>query len=246
MTRKRKRQAPEAHDRSGLADLLRGRFDVTVPDELLDLALTHRSWAYENGAPATNERLEFLGDAVLGLATAHRLYTDHPDLPEGQLARRRSALVNTNALAVVARHIHLGSYVKLGHGEALDGGRDKASILADTTEAVIGSVYLSNGPEIAARFVLDLLAPLLADEAALEAGFDYKTRLQEIAAQRDTVSRYEISESGPEHARVFAAVALLGDEAVGEGAGHSKKDAEQRAAENACTRSGGLSPVATA
>jgi ribonuclease-3 len=192
---------------------------------LLDLALTHRSFSYENDQIPHNERLEFLGDAVLQLAVTEELYTSHPTLPEGDLARRRAATVNTRALALVAHRIGLGAFVKLGRGETLSGGREKASILADTTEAVIGAVHLALGQSVSRRFVLDLLRPLLASDEVLEAGYDFKSRLQEIAA--------ETGQHGPEHEKIYRADASIPDRVAASGEGHSKKDAELAAAQNA-------------
>ncbi|MGO2720959.1 MAG: ribonuclease III family protein, partial [Brachybacterium tyrofermentans] len=148
---------------------------------LLDLSLTHRSYSYEHDEIPHNERLEFLGDAVLQLAVTEQLYTIHPTLPEGDLARRRAATVSTRALAVIASQLDLGAYVKLGRGEDLTGGRAKASILADTTEAVIGAVHLALGQDVSRRFVLDLMRPLLDSDEFLETSYDFKSRLQEIA-----------------------------------------------------------------
>ncbi|PWH05499.1 ribonuclease III [Brachybacterium endophyticum] len=200
---------------------------------LLDLALTHRSYSYEHEQIPHNERLEFLGDAVLQLAVTEELYTVHPGLPEGDLAKRRSATVNTRALALIGRRIHLGSYVKLGRGEDLSGGRDKASILADTMEALIGAVHLSCGQDVSRRYVLDLLRPLLESDEILEAGYDFKTRLQEIAAETGTVPIYEITEAGPEHAKTYTAEATITGVVTASGQGASKKDAELAAAQHA-------------
>jgi ribonuclease-3 len=200
---------------------------------LLDLALTHRSFSYENDQIPHNERLEFLGDAVLQLAVTEELYTSHPTLPEGDLARRRAATVNTRALALVAHRIGLGAFVKLGRGETLSGGREKASILADTTEAVIGAVHLALGQSVSRRFVLDLLRPLLASDEVLEAGYDFKSRLQEIAAETGQVPAYVITEHGPEHEKIYRADASIPDRVAASGEGHSKKDAELAAAQNA-------------
>ncbi|WP_058234219.1 ribonuclease III [Devriesea agamarum] len=227
-------------------DGLLARIGLPLDRDLLDLALTHRSYAFENGGLPHNERLEFLGDAVLGLAAAEKLYEMFPDLPEGQLARRRAAIVNMRALAGIARTIELGQYIRLGRGEFLDGGRDKASILADTTEALIGAVHVGLGAEVSRTFVLDLLAPLLADETALDAGFDYKTRLQEIAAETGDVPRYEITEHGPEHAKRYVAKVQVVGRVTGSGEGRSKKDAEQAAAEaavRAVSSARGINPV---
>ncbi|HEX3907709.1 MAG TPA: ribonuclease III, partial [Mycobacteriales bacterium] len=153
-----------------------------IDAELLDLALTHRSYAYEHGGLPTNERLEFLGDSVLGLIVTEALYRRHRDLPEGQLAKLRAAVVNSRALAGLARQLGIGAYIKLGRGEQISGGRDKSSILADAVEAVIGAFYLDRGIEASRELVLRLFAELLDDAATLGAGLDWKTSLQELAA----------------------------------------------------------------
>ncbi|KNX39402.1 ribonuclease III [Luteipulveratus halotolerans] len=207
----------------------------TVIDEpLLLRALTHRSYAYENGGVPHNERQEFLGDAVLGVVVTDTLYRTHPDLPEGQLAKLRASVVNSRALAEVARGLGLGSFVLLGRGETITGGRDKDSILADTTESVIGTVYLAGGIEAAARLVHHLIDPLLAKAAGLGAGLDWKTSLQEATAAADLgVPSYVVSDVGPDHDKEFTAVVMVGDQELGHGTGRNKKGAEQMAAEEA-------------
>ena len=203
-----------------------------VDESLLSRALTHRSYAYENGGLPNNERLEFLGDSVLGLVVTDTLYASHPDLPEGQLAKLRAAVVNMRALADVARTLGLGDLVMLGRGEESTGGRDKASILADTMEAVIGTVYLSSGMPAAAALVHHLLDPLIAASATLGAGLDWKTSLQELAAASSSgVPEYRVEEEGPDHEKTFHARAVVDDEVLGRGTGRSKKEAEQQAAE---------------
>jgi ribonuclease-3 len=210
--------------------------DETVDETLLLRALTHRSYAYENGGLPNNERLEFLGDSVLGLVVTDSLYAAHPDLPEGQLAKLRAAVVNMRALAEVARTLGLGDYVLLGRGEESSGGRDKASILADTMEAVIGTVYLSAGLPAATTFVHHLLDPLMASTASLGAGLDWKTSLQELTAAGSLgVPEYRVTQEGPDHLKVFHAEAVVGSELLGSGSGPSKKQAEQLAAEVAWT-----------
>ena len=202
--------------------------------DLLERALTHRSYAYEHGGLPTNERLEFLGDAVLGLVVTDALFTGNPDFAEGQLAKLRASVVNTRALAGVARGLGLGDWVRLGKGELATGGRDKASILADTMEALIGAVYLQRGLPGAAALVRALFDPLIA--AAMDSGsaLDWKTSLQELTAARGLgVPAYLVSESGPDHQKSFTAEVALGGEVCGRGAGRSKKEAEQEAAEAA-------------
>ncbi len=204
---------------------------------LLERALTHRSYAYENGGLPTNERLEFLGDAVLGLVVTDALYALSPELPEGQLARLRASVVNARALAGVARGMGLGRWVRLGRGEEVTGGRDKTSILADTMEAVIGAVYLDRGFPAAADVVRLLFGPLMLAAAAQDgATLDWKTALQELTAARGLgVPDYRVTESGPDHAKRFSAQVCIAGQVHGSGAGRSKKEAEQQAAEAAWT-----------
>jgi ribonuclease III len=210
--------------------------NVPLTTALLDRALTHRSYAYENGGLPTNERLEFLGDSVLGLVVTDTLFRKHPDLPEGQLAKLRAAVVNMRALATVARGLELGRHIKLGRGEEGTGGRDKSSILADTLEAIIGAVYLDRGLDEAATLVHCLFDPVIARSARLGAGLDWKTSLQELtAAELLGVPEYQVTESGPDHQKSFRAVVRVGTRVFGSGEGRSKKEAEQQAAEVAWT-----------
>jgi ribonuclease-3 len=210
--------------------------DKTIDEPLLLRALTHRSYAYEHGGLPNNERLEFLGDSVLGLVVTDSLYAAHPDLAEGQLAKLRAAVVNMRALAEVARTMGLGEYIFLGRGEEGTGGRDKASILADTMEAVIAAVYLSGGLPAATTFVHRLLDPLLESSASLGAGLDWKTSLQELTASGSLgVPEYGVTEEGPDHKKSFHAEVSVGSEVMGWGSGSSKKEAEQMAAEVAWT-----------
>ncbi len=207
---------------------------MPVGSELLERALMHRSYAYENGGLPTNERLEFLGDSVLGLIVTDTLFRSYPDLPEGQLAKLRAAVVNMRALAGVARGLDLGSYVRLGKGEEGTGGRDKSSILADTLEAVIGAVYLDQGLTAADGLVHRLFDAVIARSARLGAGLDWKTSLQELtAAEMLGVPEYHVEESGPDHQKSFRAFVRIGAQIYGEGEGRSKKEAEQQAAEAA-------------
>jgi ribonuclease-3 len=217
------------------ADLL-AALQVPLGGDLLERALVHRSFAYENGGLPTNERLEFLGDSVLGLIVTDTLFREYPDLPEGQLAKLRAAVVNMRALAGVARGLRLGSYVRLGKGEEGTGGRDKSSILADTLEAVIGAVYVDRGLAEADNLVHRLFDPVIARSARLGAGLDWKTSLQELtAAEILGVPEYHVEESGPDHQKSFRACVMIGGRTYGEGEGHSKKEAEQQAAEAAWT-----------
>ncbi len=216
------------------ADLRDALGSPDVDPELLDRALTHRSFAYENGNLPTNERLEFLGDSVLGIVVTETLYLTHPDLSEGKLAKLRAAVVNARALAEVALTIGLGEHIKLGRGEEITGGRAKSSILSDTVEAVIGAIYLSSGFEASRTVVHLLFDPLMAAAAGLGAGLDWKTSLQELAAEHSLgVPEYVIEDDGPDHAKTFTAQVKVGDGRYGHGTGRSKKEAEQQAAETA-------------
>ena len=207
-------------------------------------ALTHRSYAYENGGLPTNERLEFLGDSVLGLVVTDTLYRTHPDLPEGQLAKLRAAVVNMRALAEVGRGLDLGAFIRLGRGEEGTGGRDKASILADTLEAVIGAVYLDQGLDAAAELVHRLFDPLIEQAADLGAGLDWKTSLQELTADRGPrrarVPRH--ARPAPTTRRPSRAAVRVGGVSYGTGTGRSKKEAEQQAAEAAWRAIRGAGP----
>lgn len=212
------------------------KLGVDIDAELLGLALTHRSFAYENGGIPHNERLEFLGDSVLGLAVTTMLYSRHPELEEGALAKRRASVVSTVALAEIARGIGLGDHLRLGRGEELTGGRDKDSILADAMEAVIGATYLSAGSEAATAMVLRLIEPLLKDPERYGAAMDPKTALQEIAARQGlTPPVYAVEASGPDHDRRFVATVAVG-ELTTTGEGTSKKTAEMAAALEAWRR----------
>ncbi|MDQ1245870.1 MAG: ribonuclease [Actinomycetota bacterium] len=207
---------------------------VEIDPALLELALTHRSFAFEHGNLPTNERLEFLGDAVLGLVVTEELYRRHPELPEGDLARMRASIVNARALAQVARTLGLGEYLRLGRGEEATGGRDKPSILADTVEAVLGALYLTTGLAEAQRTVLMVFGPLIDRSGDLGAGLDWKTSLQELASRLGIgVPYYRVTATGPDHNRTFTAAVEFDGRSWGEGAGSAKKHAEQEAAEAA-------------
>ena len=235
---------PPAGPAPDLAEL-RAAIEAPVGDDLLERALTHRSFAYENGNLPTNERLEFLGDSVLGLVVTDTLYRNHPELPEGQLAKLRAAVVNMRALADVGRDLRLGAFVRLGRGEDTTGGRDKSSILADTLEAVLGAVYVDCGLEQAALLVHRLFDPLIDEAATMGAGLDWKTSLQELTAEAGFgVPEYVVSETGPDHQKVFSAVAVVGGDGYGEGSGRSKKEAEQEAAAAAWRRLSAQRPAA--
>ena len=220
--------------------LLEAALGTAVDPELLERALTHRSYAYEHGGLPTNERLEFLGDAVLGLVVTDALYTTYPDLPEGSLAKLRASVVNTRALADVARTLELGRWLRLGRGEEVTGGRDKNSILADTMEAVLGAVYLDRGIAAVSVVVRALFDPLMRAASEEGASLDWKTALQELGAARGLgVPDYRLAESGPDHAKSFTADVAMGGAVCGSGEGRSKKEAEQKAAEAAYVALGG-------
>lgn len=210
---------------------------VELDGELLTLALTHRSYAYEHGGLQPNERLEFLGDAVLQLAITDHLYREHPELPEGQLAKLRASVVNMHALAGVARRLGeggLGAHLLLGKGEELTGGRDKTSILADGLEAMIGAVYLAHGIDVARDLIHHLFDGLLHEAPSLGAGLDWKTSLQELTASAGLgVPEYQVGDSGPDHRKEFNATVLVSGQDLGHGDGGTKKEAEQKAAETA-------------
>ncbi len=216
------------------ADELAARLGVFIDPELLVLALTHRSFAYEHGGLPTNERLEFLGDSVLGIIVTDRLYRDHPDLPEGELAKMRAATVSQKALSEVARGIDLGPCILLGKGETATGGADKDSILCDAFEAVLGAIYLTHGIEISREVVNRLVGPLLVRAAGAGVALDWKTSLQEASAARGLGSPvYTCEGEGPDHARTFTATVTIDGTAYGTGVGSAKKHAEQEAAERA-------------
>lgn len=215
---------------SKLKSLL-SRLPVQLDPKTAYQALTHRSYAYENGGLPNNERLEFLGDAVLGLVVTDVLYRMHPDLPEGQLAKMRAAVVSTRGLTEVARRIELGEHIRLGRGEVATGGRDKPSILADSMEAIIGAVYLDSGLAAAAQLVLGLFGSLIEHASELGAALDWKTSLQELAAKLSLGSpEYVVDDAGPDHEKRFEAYARVGDQDFPAGRGKSKKQAEQNAA----------------
>ncbi|MGH2677474.1 MAG: ribonuclease III [Actinomycetota bacterium] len=204
---------------------------------LREAALTHRSYAFERDRDETNERMEFLGDAVLGLVVTDLAYRRFPDLPEGELAKLRAATVNMITLADVARDLGLGEEILLGKGEELSGGRDKTSILANAMEAVLGAVYLDRGLEAARQLIERVFWPRMAAYARGEGDRDYKTGLQELAAQDlGSVPQYQVTEEGPDHAKRFTATVFLGGHGYGAGSGRSKKEAEQRAAREAYAR----------
>jgi ribonuclease-3 len=207
---------------------------VDLPDELLTLALTHRSYAYEHGGLPTNERLEFLGDAVLSLIITDELFRRHPDRPEGDLAKLRASVVSTAALAAVARCLTdqgLGAHLLLGRGEVNTGGADKSSILADGMESLLGAIYTHHGIDTARKVILRLFRARMDAAPTLGAGLDWKTSLQELTAVRGLGAPcYRVASTGPDHDKEFSAVVVVMDTEYGSGVGRSKKEAEQHAA----------------
>ncbi len=210
------------------------RLGVELEPSLLQLAFTHRSFAYESGNSETNERLEFLGDSVLGLIVTEELYARYPDLDESRLSPLRSGVVNMRALADIARELELGKLIRLGRGEEVTGGRDKNSLLADALEALIGAIYLQFGFAKCSEIVKDLISSTIESAVARGAGLDGKTALQELAASLGKgAPEYLVTETGPDHDKDFCATVMLAGVALSEGSGKSKREAEQVAARKA-------------
>jgi ribonuclease-3 len=204
------------------------------PGSLYELALTHRSYAFENGHHEHNERLEFLGDAVLGVVVTDLVYHDYPQLAEGEMARLRASAVNTGALAELARELELGRHIRLGKGEEASGGKNKPSLLADTLEALIGALYLDRGLDAVAAVIVPRFRKLLAAVMEAGGGHDPKTALQELSVRSRSVRpTYRVTSSGPDHDKRFVAEVFVAHELVGAGSGRSKKQAEQGAAREA-------------
>jgi ribonuclease-3 len=222
-------------DRAALVKAL----GIELPQELLTMALTHRSYSYENGGPPTNERLEFLGDAVLGLTITEELYHRHPDRSEGDLAKLRASIVNTQALAAVGRALSdggLGAHLLLGKGEEHSGGADKSSILADGVESLLGAIYLEHGLSGSREVILRLFRSLIETAPTLGAGLDWKSSLQELTAARGMGSpSYLVTATGPDHDKEFTATVVVMDTEYGRGVGRTKKEAELKAAAAAWT-----------
>lgn len=216
-----------------LEDVLGHQF---ADPSLIDMALTHRSVSSENTSVADNERLEFLGDAVLQLAVTNRIYHGYPDLPEGKLAKVRAAVVSGESLAAVAGSIDLGKYLRLSASEERSGGRMKPSILANAMEAVIGAIYLDAGLDVATAMIYRFWGPMIEDRAANPGVRDFKTRLQEVLATQGKRPQYSVSGIGPDHDRVFTAAVTVDGDILGVGEGLSKKAAEQIAAQAALDR----------
>lgn len=200
---------------------------------LLRLALTHRSVSSENPARKDNERLEFLGDAVLQLAVTDLLYESYPQLAEGQMAKVRAAVVSRATLAEIARSLQVGEHIELAASEEATGGREKDSILADAVEAIIGAIYLDGGLEPAREVILELWADKVRERAKEPGVKDYKTRLQELTARDGRRPEYDVEGTGPDHDRRFTAVVSVDGTEYGSGEGRSKKQAEQEAAAQA-------------
>lgn len=237
MSRKKKISGEQALEKAFAAidtDPLLASLDVDLDEEYLRLALTHRSFANENGHLPNNERLEFLGDAVLGLSIAARLYEKYPTRPESDISKMRASIVSRFGLADIARAMGLGAFILLGKGEANSNGRDKDSILADTTEALFGAIYLQHGFETARRVILALFAEKVDAAVSTRNHMDWKTSLQELCAERKLPSpEYSATSTGPEHNQVFTAQVHVDGQLLGEGVGPNKKQAEQQAAEKA-------------
>ncbi|CAA7602723.1 ribonuclease III [Acididesulfobacillus acetoxydans] len=228
------KRSPAGHKRKETGSGLTQRLELgTPPSRLLTMALTHPSYLFENprAGAENNQRLEFLGDAVLDFVIAEYLYLTYPERPEGELTKMRAAVVNEGTLARKAREIELGHELLLGHGEEVSGGRDRPSILADAWEAVIGAVYLQYGFEEVRRVILQMLKPAIEDVASGDYG-DYKTALQEKAQREENEVSYRIlAEEGPDHNKRFTAGVFLQGKIMGRGRGRTKKEAEQNAAQ---------------
>ncbi|AKK11400.1 ribonuclease III [Corynebacterium uterequi] len=222
-----------AFDSTDHAPLLK-RLGVELEPERLRRALTHRSFANEHGYLPNNERLEFVGDAVLGLSVATKLLQDHPSRSESDISKMRASLVSRYALAEIAREIKLGEHVLLGKGEAITGGADKDSILSDTFEALLGAVYEEHGFETARQMVLRLFAHRIANASPKGRRQDWKTALQvRLSEGKVAMAHYQSTSEGPDHDRVYTSEVTLDDRVLGIGVGRNKKLAEQEAARNA-------------
>ena len=218
-------------------DVLSNRLGVDIEPQLLELALTHRSYSYEHGNIPNNERLEFLGDSVLGFVVTAHIHDLLTNLPEGELTKVKNAVVSAMALAKVAGEIGLGEFLRLGKGEEQTGGREKANLLADAFEAILGAAYVSKGLDAAESIVRRFIFPLLEDPDSLRANSDPKTTLQErLQAESKPAPVYETRHEGPDHDRTFFSVVSVDEKLLGEGQGRSKKLAETSAAIDALAR----------
>ena len=207
------------------------RLGISIEAELLELALTHSSYAYENGKIPNNERLEFLGDSVLGFVVTGHVYSENPDLDEGSLSRLRSATVSAKTLAKAANEIGLGEFVRLGKGEISTGGQTKTNILADTFEAIIGAAYLSGGLEPAKAIIDSLVLPLLSSEDELLETSEPRTVLSELLKSLGkSDATFEVTHEGPDHDRTFFAAVIVDGSSVASGSGRTRKAAEAQAA----------------
>lgn len=207
------------------------RLGISIEAELLELALTHSSYAYENGKIPNNERLEFLGDSVLGFVVTGHVYLENPDLDEGSLSRLRSATVSAKTLAKAANQIGLGEFVRLGKGEISTGGQTKTNILADTFEAIIGAAYLSGGLEPAKAIIDSLVLPLLSSEDELLETSEPRTVLSELLKSLGkSDATFEVTHEGPDHDRTFFAEVIVDGDSVASGSGRTRKAAEAQAA----------------
>ena len=207
------------------------RLGISIEAELLELALTHSSYAYENGKIPNNERLEFLGDSVLGFVVTGHVYSENPDLDEGSLSRLRSATVSAKTLAIAANQIGLGEFVRLGKGELSTGGQTKTNILADTFEAIIGAAYLSGGLAPAKTIIDSLVLPLLSSDDELLETSEPRTVLSELLKSLDkSDASFEVTHEGPDHDRTFFAEVIVDGAAISKGSGRTRKAAEAQAA----------------
>lgn len=213
---------------------LRDKLGVDLSDASLAHALTHRSYAYEHPEAESYERLEFLGDTVLGRQITHWLFLEYPEMDEGELAKRRASLVSTPALAEIAREFGLGKFLLLGVGEDNTGGRDKESILADAVEAILGATFIEKGSDVANELVMRLFHETLSSPDWFEKHLDTKSALQELTSKLGKPSpSYRVNSSGPDHEKIFTAEVMIDGEIVGSGSGSSKKTAEIEAAREA-------------
>ena len=207
------------------------RLGISIEAELLELALTHSSYAYENGKIPNNERLEFLGDSVLGFVVTGHVYSENPDLDEGSLSRLRSATVSAKTLAIAANQLGLGEFVRLGKGELSTGGQTKTNILADTFEAIIGAAYLSGGLAPAKSIIDSLVLPLLSSEDELLETSEPRTVLSELLKSLGkSDASFEVTHEGPDHDRTFFAEVIVDGAGISKGSGRSRKAAEAQAA----------------
>ena len=207
------------------------RLGISIEAELLELALTHSSYAYENGKIPNNERLEFLGDSVLGFVVTGHVYSENPEMDEGSLSRLRSATVSAKTLAIAANQIGLGEFIRLGKGELSTGGQTKTNILADTFEAIIGAAYLSGGLAPAKAIIDSLVLPLLSSEDELLETSEPRTVLSELLKSLGkSDASFEVTHEGPDHDRTFFAEVVVDGAAVSKGSGRTRKAAEAQAA----------------